>query len=280
MMATDHDLKTIISETQALLQKIANEEGRNSALQQEIDYYNPFELRAAFHTMNDLHLRLCDSIRNTSWMRRVITDERFQRIGSAFMDYDLDSVCAGGSTPVMAIIARHCSISFGELSAKRSWGIFTQGVVDSACYLSQFKDPEQFYDYVDGYTDTPEKAWSLAEDLDRKVKGVGRALACDFLKEIGVDRYSKPDTQIIKTFRTLNLIDGIDEQEEAFDIIWRMAELTGLSPAVIDKILWIAASGRWDKTLDKTPPTGVAKSHLMKRKELFGVLLDRLKDER
>lgn len=275
MRATDHDLKTIIGETQALLREISSKEGSHRALQEEIDYYNPSELRAAFHTMNDLHLRLCDSIRNTSWMRRVVTDERFQRISSAFLDYDLDSVCTGGSTPVMAIITRHCSVSFGELTAKRSWGIFTQGVVDSACYLSQFSGPRQFYDYVDGNTDTSEKAWSLAEDLDQRIKGVGRALACDFLKEIGVDRYSKPDTQIIKSFRMLNLIDGIDEQKEAFDIISHMADLTDLSPAVVDKIIWIAASGRWDKTLDRTLATGGLKKQQARRKELFRNLLER-----
>jgi hypothetical protein len=274
--AADRDLKTIFGETQALLGDIADKEGSHRALQEEIDYYNPSELRAAFHTMNDLHLRLCDSIRNTIWMRRVVTDERFQRIGSAFLDYDLDSVCAGGITPVMAVITRHCSISFGELSAKRSWGIFMRGVVDSACYLSQFGGPKQFYDYVDGNTDTSEKAWSLAENLDQRIKGVGRALACGFLRGIGVDRYGKPDTKVVKSFRTLNLIDGMDEQKEAFDVIWHMADLTGPSPAVIDKILWIAASGRWDKTLDKTLAAGGLKKQQARRRELFRNLLERL----
>lgn len=278
MRATDHDLGTTIRGTQALLQEIADEEGDHGALQQEIDCYSPFELRAAFRTMNDLHMRLCDSICHTSWMRRVITDERFQRIRSAFLDYDLDSVCAGGSIPVIAIIVRHCSVSFGELSAKRSWGIFTRGVVDSACYLSQFSGPKQFYDYIDGNTHTSEKAWSLAENLDQRVEGIGRVLACDFLKEIGVDRYSKPDTQIVKSFRTLNLIDGIDEQKEAFDIIWHMADLTGLSPAGIDKMVRIATSGRWDKTLDKTLAAGALRKQRARRKKLFRILLERLQD--
>jgi hypothetical protein len=226
--------------------------------------------------MNDVHLRLCDSIRNTSWMHRVITDERFQRTGRAFLDYDLDSVCAGGSTPVMAIIRRNCSVSFGELSAKRSWRTFTQGVVDGACYLAKFSGPKHFYDYIDSNTHTSEQAWSLAVSLDERIRGVGRALACDFLKEIGVDRYGKPDTQIIKTFRALEIIDGIDEQKEAFDVIWQMAESSGLSPAVVDKILWVAASGRWDRTLDKTLAAGGSKKQQARRRELFRNLLERL----
>ncbi len=274
MRATDPDLKAIIEATQALLQRIADEEGDQGALQQEIGYYSPSELRAELHTMNDIHLRLCDSIRDTGWMRRVITDERFGMMRSALLDYDLDSVCAGGSTPVMAVIMRHCSVSFGELSAKRSWRIFMRGVVDSACYLGKFSGPEQFYDYIDGQSHTSEEAWSLAESLDQRITGLGRALACDFLKEIGVDRYSKPDAQIIKTFRTLGIIDGIDEKKEAFDIMWQMAESTGLSPAVVDKILWIAASGRWDKTLDRTLAPGGLKKQQARRKRFFRNLVE------
>ena len=149
-----------------------------------------------------------------------------------------------------------------------------RGVVDSACYLSQFSGPKHFYDYIDSNTHTSEQAWSLAVSLDERIRGVGRALACDFLKEIGVDCYSKPDTQIIKTLRTLQLIDGIDEQKEAFDIVWQMAEASGLSPAVVDKILWVAASGRWDKTLDKTPAPGGLKKQQARRKRFFRNLVE------
>ena len=60
--------------------------------------------------------------------------------------------------------------------------------MDGACYLKSFRDTKGFYSYVDDNTDTVDQAWNLALVLDQ-IKGIGPPLACDFLKEIGVDCY-------------------------------------------------------------------------------------------
>lgn len=244
--SNDDYLKKVASHTISLLQII----GDTKALREELDYYKPDSLRSGFPTINHFHVRLSDSIRNTGRMRLVITDDRFKVIANQLLSHSLDSICNGGIELVTRIVYVSCQLSESDQNGKRSWRIFKQGVVDSACYLKSFRDSQEFYSYVDGKVGTVDQAWDLALELDM-IKGIGPALACDFLKEIGVDSYGKPDVHIKRTFGKLKMIGKVNQDKEAFKVLWRMACLSSCSPAIADKILWMAASGRWDKTLDK-----------------------------
>jgi len=114
----------------------------------------------------------------------------------------------------------------------------------------------------------------LALELD-SIKGIGPPLACDFLKEIGIDRYGKPDIHIKRTFSRLKLIGEFNQDKEAFKVLWHMAHLSGCSPAVVDKVFWIAASGRWDKTLDKELDKVEQKEQQLHRKQRFNSFLNK-----
>jgi thermostable 8-oxoguanine DNA glycosylase len=109
-----------------------------------------------------------------------------------------------------------------------------------------------------------------------EVKGIGPALACDFFKEIGIERYGKPDPHIKRTFSKLKLIGEINQDVQTFMMLWHLADLTNNLPAVVDKILWIAASGRWDKTLDRELSERDRKEQQLHRKQGFDSLLEQL----
>lgn len=67
-----------------------------------------------------------------------------------------------------------------------------------------------------------------------------------------------------------------DQDRKTFQVLWHMADLSGYSTAVVDKIFWMAASGKWDKTLDKEPDEGNRKEQQLHRKQRFSNLLDKL----
>ena len=186
-------LTNLLRSTRSLLESIGGVE----ALQQELDYYEPSGLRAKFPTVNHIHIRLCDSIRNTQRMRLVITDQLFETIAEQLLRCTLDLICGGGVELVTQIIQMSCQLSEDGQNKKRSWGIFKQGVVESSCYLRNFESPKQFYSYIDSKVHTVDEAWSLALELD-PIKGIGPSLACDFLKEVGVegeDKEARPGTR-------------------------------------------------------------------------------------
>ena len=266
--SNDGYLKSLVRRTRSLLEAIGGAE----VLQEELDYYRPSRLRLRFLTIGPIHVRLCDSIRNASRMRLVITDRYSEAIANHLLAHSLDSICNGGVKLVTEIVRDSCQLSEDAQNEKRSWGIFKQGVVDSACYLKKFKDSKEFYSYIDSNTDTADQAWNLALKLDL-IKGIGPPLACDFLKEIGVDKYGKPDLHIKDTFAKLRLISEDKQDREAFEVLWRMGELTGYSTAVVDKIFWMAASGRWDKTLDERLTQDQKRLQNL-RKQCFDTLLD------
>lgn len=267
--SSDDHLKQLVVQTKSLLESI----GGTEVLREELGYYEPSRLRTQFPTMSHIHVRLSDSVRNTARMRLVITDDRFEVIANQLISHTLASICGGGLDLVTGIAEASCRVSENEQKEKKSWITFKQGVVDAACYLKRFRGPTEFYGYVDSNADTVDRAWSLALELD-SIKGIGPTLACDFLKEIGVDRYGKPDVHIKRIFSRLKLIGKNNQDREAFGVIWQISRLTSYSPAVIDKILWMAASGRWDRTLDKQLDRVARKKQQMWRKERFSSLMD------
>jgi len=267
-VSSDEHLKELVVQTKSLLESI----GGTEMLREELGYYEPSILRAQFSTMSHIHIRLSDSIRNTARMRLVITDDRFEVIADQLISYALESICCGGLDLITKLVEVSCKLSENKQKEKKSWITFKQGVVDAACYLKRFKSPTEFYDYVDSNAATLDGAWSLALELD-SIKGIGTPLACDFLKEIGVDRYGKPDVHIKRIFSRLKLIGNNNQDRQAFRVICQISCLTSYPPAIIDKILWMAASGRWDRTLDKQLDRVARKKQQMCRIERFNSLM-------
>jgi len=206
-------------------------------------------------------------------MRLVITDHLFETIAKQLLNCTLDLICSGGVELVTKIVLTSCQLSEDAQNKKRSWGIFKQGVVEGSCYLKNFESPKQFYGYVDSNVHTVDEAWNLALELD-SIKGIGPPLACDFLKEVGVNCYGKPDIHIKRAFNKLKLIGDNDQDKKTFEVLWRIAELSCYSTAMVDKIFWMAASDRWDRTLDKGLASAIQKGQQLHRKQHFSTLLN------
>lgn len=78
--------------------------------------------------------------------------------------------------------------------------------------------------------------------LDREIHGIGFALACDFVKELGCENFGKPDVHVKKVFRALDLSSGQDDFTVFKDIV-RVSRNAGQTPYNVDKIFWLIGSG-------------------------------------
>lgn len=76
--------------------------------------------------------------------------------------------------------------------------------------MSQFKDTIDFDNFVNLFSYNETTLVALLMLLAKEIYGMGFALGCDFLKELGYSQYSKPDIHLIDIFSELWL-SNIDE---------------------------------------------------------------------
>ena len=116
--------------------------------------------------------------------------------------------------------------------------------------MSEFKDVEGFKLFVDRFSYNFSTRMALPLLIEKKISGIGFALACDSLKELGYLAYPKPDVHIKEVFYQI----GVAEKDDiaVFEVIDKMAteckEIDRkVSPYKIDKILWLICSGKFYK---------------------------------
>lgn len=121
------------------------------------------------------------------------------------------------------------------------WPRFCKTILSGAAFLAQFEDWPDFDAWVRTFDDPRSRA-ALPMLLEKEIEGIGFALACDFLKELGYTGYCKPDTHIMKSFVALGLTPS-DWPYGVFKAVVRMAQNTGETPYRVDKLIWLIGSG-------------------------------------
>jgi hypothetical protein len=84
--------------------------------------------------------------------------------------------------------------------------------------------------------------------LSEMISGIGFALACDLIKELGFVRYAKPDVHLIEVFSKLGLSEA--NPIDNFLAITRVSDICSefdatITPYKVDKIVWLICSGRY-----------------------------------
>jgi len=124
-----------------------------------------------------------------------------------------------------------------------------ESVLSGAYFFSQFKDRDDFYNWADFFNQDERARLALPLILSAEIHGLGFALACDFLKEIGYEGFGKPDVHIKEIFRGIGMMNADKKAGNddliAFKIILRIAKNTGWTPYAVDKILWLVGSGNF-----------------------------------
>ena len=294
MIRTEGMLSELSKETVALLEDI----GGRANLKVELSYYDAGKLQQQFPTVEDLIVRLFDSWWNTT-RRQLLIKDKFHKLRQAVYQEGTHRLSSMSRSDFESWLIHVFGADTGKLSRKWNWNQFVDkgGAWDCLQFIRQFPASRGFYDWITAkvgldswgsmggdWERYASRSWHVAEKIayhdmpapqsGRKgIYGMGTVLVCDFLKEVGVNFYGKPDSQIKQVFQKIDLIGKRRQEWATFELFWHIAMLTGHPPAVVDKIFWMAASGRWDKTLDKALNESSRKEQQQRRKQRFGSLL-------
>jgi thermostable 8-oxoguanine DNA glycosylase len=124
------------------------------------------------------------------------------------------------------------------------WHKYIKSLFSAKAFLDQFEDFEDFKKWVEFFDGDDRARSALPMILSREIYGLGFALACDFLKEIGYINFGKPDVHIKDIFYQLGLSRTKDDYFVLKDIA-RIAKNNNKSAYYIDKLFWLIGSGNF-----------------------------------
>ncbi len=138
----------------------------------------------------------------------------------------------------------------GQLRAttRSIWPKFCHSVIDSAYFLSNFNTGTEFHAWTETFGHSSLSKPAIPLILSEEIFGIGFALACDILKELGHTEFGKPDIHIKEILKGVGFLDvninGKQEVLETMRILDRIAIANEVSPFNVDKILWLIGSGK------------------------------------
>ena len=138
------------------------------------------------------------------------------------------------------------------------WPNYCKTIIDSANFLSGFKSAEEFYRFFNPFANHHDPRVYLAVPiyLADKIKGIGYALACNFLMALGYQNYGKPDVHIKYILSELGVCDKKDRDYDFSLALYRIAKKARVSPFMADKALWLIGSGNFYKHKDSIGKNG------------------------
>jgi hypothetical protein len=122
------------------------------------------------------------------------------------------------------------------------WKRFCGTVTSGAAFLAEFPDAQAFYAWVEPFDLDETGRIEVATRIALQIDGIGFALACDFLKEVGFTNFSKPDVHIKEIFSQLGL-SATKDDVEVFKAVGRVARNAGVTPYEVDQLFWLVGSG-------------------------------------
>ena len=117
-----------------------------------------------------------------------------------------------------------------------TWNKFAFTIIDSAIFLNSYNSLDEFYSQANELMKID--IHKFADKIQENISGIGYALACDFLKEVGVD-CGKPDVHIKAILegvvsRNVELSD--QNLQDAMNVI---SKKKGITLFAVDKVFWM-----------------------------------------
>ena len=199
-------------------------------------------------TLERLYLRLLESAQNANSKPRVIGDaiggvESLGKVLYAFQPQAVLKRYSGWEELLDTVIEELNPRGEIRRAPKSLWPHFCRTVLSSAAFMVQFSSAQEFYQWADFFAKDAHARAALPLILSEEIHGIGFALACDFLKEIGYTQFGKPDVHIKAIFTTLSLCDPKARDYQISKAIDKFANAVGAEPYTVDKLFWLAATG-------------------------------------
>lgn len=204
--------------------------------------------RMDFNSLEDVYEQIIQSAQNYQRMPNVIKFQgRIERIKSILYDYNIERISQYDVEELYQKFRHEFDVT-GADNNFNSWHKWSKSIVDAAKFISDFKDVENFKKFVKQFDYNLLTRMALPLLISTKISGMGFALACDCLKELGYTSYPKPDVHLIEVFVGARL--SSKEPLSVFESIVRMAEDckeidSDVTPYKIDKVIWLICSGRF-----------------------------------
>ncbi len=125
------------------------------------------------------------------------------------------------------------------------WPKYCKTILSAATFFGKFKNGEDFYGWANHFYGDQRSMAALPMVLAAEIEGIGYALACDFLKELGFVSYGKPDVHVIQIFAAIGLCPAKASPYQVQKVITQVAEAAGVSPYDVDKVFWLIGSGKF-----------------------------------
>lgn len=204
-------------------------------------------------SLREVFIGFVSSAQNYQSMPNIIqfnTNEiRRKKIGEILCDFDYTRIKDKSPENLYYIFRDAFSVNSKD-SKRNSWYKWSCAIVDSAKFVSDFADKEDFDSFVELFNYNVTTRMALPLLISKKIRGIGFALSCDLLKELGYINYPKPDVHLMDVFSALKLSEN--EPISTFEAIVRMADecktLTNdssITPYKVDKTIWLICSGKF-----------------------------------
>ena len=196
-------------------------------------------------SLSDVFVVFIKSAQEYQRMPNVIKlEERMESIREILFGFDYKRVALLKEEDLYKQFRQEFEVTSKD-SKNNSWYKWSCAIIDSAKFISGFKDFDDFREFVKRFDYNTETRMALPLLISTKIRGIGFALACNALKELGYLDYPKPDVHMIDICEALGLSGN--SPYEVFEAIVHMAKDNGVTPYEVDKVLWLISSGRYYK---------------------------------
>jgi len=202
-------------------------------------------------SLNGIYFHILESSQNAGMGPTVIGKAvgGLERLAKVLHDFDPEAVQRqyGDDTDRLLDTVEKKLRPAGKIrrTPRSLWPRFCRACLSAARFLSQFRSATDFYQWVDFFDNDSRARPALPMLLAQEIEGIGFALACDFLKELGYVNFAKPDVHLRRLFTTLDLCPPKASDYQVFNAIVRMAENVNATPYHVDKLFWLIGSGNF-----------------------------------
>lgn len=208
----------------------------------DIDLKKYFNLEKSFKTKNDILFTLLISLQDKQMSYNVIgilRPERKEIFKKLLFDFDCNMILTNYDEESL-LLTFSKNFNINNIDSKQNlWRLYAKSVISSAQFLNTFNSAEEFDTFVNKYNDNKLELITL---LQSKIYGLGFALACNFLKDLGYKDYSKPDVHIKDIFLAFDLCSN--DEYSVFNSVAEMSAIVNDSAFNIDRLFWLICSGK------------------------------------
>ena len=204
--------------------------------------------RRDFASIQDIYEQFIHSAQNYQAMPNSIKyDSRRSQIKELLCDFDVNQIKQMDVDVLYHAFREEFEVTSKD-SKRNSWWKWSRSCVEAADFMSNFTDADDFRKFVYQFDYNKLTRMALPLLISTKISGIGFALACDCLKELGFLNYPKPDVHLIEVFSQIGLSE--DDPISVFESIVEMVDVCNevdseVTPYKIDKIIWLICSGKF-----------------------------------